>query len=195
MVLADDVDNDGTLDLVVSTMNGNIYLLGTETPFYPLKAWPSQTHGMHGLNGFTASEGYMGVRIAEESRVHRDVVGWHFKLMFEIVDHRGPGSRRPHKVVITAGHQVLHTRLYFRTGTYVEMIPTPTERVRTTLKVTMLNELGQEFEDTMPISFNMNFHLTIKWLVVLPFTVLVVVMSFHTSTNRVEPTGEEGTIT
>lgn len=38
-VLADDVDGSGTLDLVVSTMNGNVYALGTAAPYHPLKTW------------------------------------------------------------------------------------------------------------------------------------------------------------
>lgn len=42
MVLADDLDNNGKLDLVVSTMNGNIYAFQTQVPYHPLKTWTSQ---------------------------------------------------------------------------------------------------------------------------------------------------------
>ena len=41
-VLADDLDGNGRLDLVLATMNGNIYALETPTEFHPLKAWPAQ---------------------------------------------------------------------------------------------------------------------------------------------------------
>jgi hypothetical protein len=42
MVLADDLDNNGRLDLVVATMNGNIYCFDTWQHTHPLKTWPSQ---------------------------------------------------------------------------------------------------------------------------------------------------------
>ena len=39
MVLADDLDNNGRLDLLVSTMNGNVYALETAAVYHPMKAW------------------------------------------------------------------------------------------------------------------------------------------------------------
>lgn len=41
MVLADDLDNNGRLDLLVSTMNGNVYSLETAAMYHPMKAWTS----------------------------------------------------------------------------------------------------------------------------------------------------------
>lgn len=41
-VLADDLDGNGRLDLILATMNGNVYALETPAEFHPLKAWPSQ---------------------------------------------------------------------------------------------------------------------------------------------------------
>lgn len=41
MVLADDLDNNGRLDLLVSTMNGNVYALETSAVYHPMKAWTS----------------------------------------------------------------------------------------------------------------------------------------------------------
>ena len=40
-VLADDLDNDGRMDLVLSTMNGNLYCFHTGATYHPLKAWPT----------------------------------------------------------------------------------------------------------------------------------------------------------
>ena len=40
-VLADDLDNDGKMDLVLSTMNGNVYCFHTAASYHPLKAWPT----------------------------------------------------------------------------------------------------------------------------------------------------------
>jgi len=42
MVLVDDLNNDGKMDLVVSTMNGNVYVFGSPAPYHPLKSWTSQ---------------------------------------------------------------------------------------------------------------------------------------------------------
>lgn len=41
MVLADDLDNNGRMDLLVSTMNGNLYALETAAVYHPMKAWTS----------------------------------------------------------------------------------------------------------------------------------------------------------
>lgn len=42
MVLADDLNDDGRLDLLVSTMNGNVYMFETGADYHPMKAWTSQ---------------------------------------------------------------------------------------------------------------------------------------------------------
>jgi hypothetical protein len=38
MVLADNVDGGDDLDLIVSTMNGNVFCFSTPVPHHPLKA-------------------------------------------------------------------------------------------------------------------------------------------------------------
>jgi hypothetical protein len=47
-VLADDLDNNGLLDLVVTTMNGNVYGFQTSATYHPLKAWTSQVRRFRG---------------------------------------------------------------------------------------------------------------------------------------------------
>ncbi len=42
MVLADDLNADGKLDLLVTTMNGNVYVFSSPAPYHPLKSWTSQ---------------------------------------------------------------------------------------------------------------------------------------------------------
>lgn len=42
MVLADDLEGDGKLDLLLATMNGNLYAFHSAAPADPLAAWPSQ---------------------------------------------------------------------------------------------------------------------------------------------------------
>jgi hypothetical protein len=41
-VLVDDMCGDGNLELLVSTMNGNVYMLQTQAPYHPLKTWSAQ---------------------------------------------------------------------------------------------------------------------------------------------------------
>ncbi len=74
MVLADDLDGNGRLNLVVSTMNGNVYAFETPSAFHPLKAWPSQVcvckrRGAQGLHAPCGTCYYMGCgRIAYPRR-------------------------------------------------------------------------------------------------------------------------------
>eukprot|EP00887_Chlorella_sp_A99_P003269 scaffold9.g3269.t1 len=51
MVLADDLDGNGKLDLLVSTMNGNLYCIATMTPHHAMLAWPAQARSERGARG------------------------------------------------------------------------------------------------------------------------------------------------
>lgn len=42
MVLADDLNGDGRTDLVVTTMNGNVYAFQTPARHHPLASWTAQ---------------------------------------------------------------------------------------------------------------------------------------------------------
>lgn len=42
MVLADDLDGNGHLDLLVTTMNGMVYAFETRANYHPLRTWTSQ---------------------------------------------------------------------------------------------------------------------------------------------------------
>lgn len=42
MVLADDLDGNGYLDLLMATMNGNLYAFQTAALYHPDAVWPSQ---------------------------------------------------------------------------------------------------------------------------------------------------------
>jgi hypothetical protein len=68
----DDLDGDGALQLLVSTMNGNVYCLDTRTPYHPLKTWSAQVQG---LNGQVARWNHFGIYAGLVSRQPRDVAG------------------------------------------------------------------------------------------------------------------------
>lgn len=44
-VLVDDLDNDGQLELLLSTMSGHLYSFGTPAEYHALKTWPQQVPG------------------------------------------------------------------------------------------------------------------------------------------------------
>jgi hypothetical protein len=102
MVLAEDLNNNGKLDLLVTTRSGNVYLLETTATFHPLKSWyysiwiyliprPSQVLAR---NGFTARYGYQGIYVHEASKeMLQDVYGSYFRVAFEIVDKRTKKSQ------------------------------------------------------------------------------------------------------
>lgn len=56
MVLADDLDANGLMELIVTTMNGNVYCFETQAPYDPLLAWPSQVRLF--AHSATASESW-----------------------------------------------------------------------------------------------------------------------------------------
>ena len=87
-VLADDVTGDGLLDLVVSTMSGNVYCIGTHVSYHPAMAWTSH---MNGPSGFTVRDGYHGVWVTPASRAFHEVLGRWITVEFEIVDQRDVG--------------------------------------------------------------------------------------------------------
>ena len=44
MVLADDLNGNGQLDLLLATMNGNLYAFQTTAPADPDATWPAQVN-------------------------------------------------------------------------------------------------------------------------------------------------------
>ena len=47
MVLADDLDGDGHTDLLLATMNGNLYAFRTAARAHPLRTWPCEARAPH----------------------------------------------------------------------------------------------------------------------------------------------------
>lgn len=96
MVLADDLSGDGRVELVVSTMNGNVFAFAVDAPCHPMAAWPSQSRGAGnaappllmrtrltlaaGRNTLLTRFGYHGIYVQPHSRVFRDVLGAHVTI-------------------------------------------------------------------------------------------------------------------
>lgn len=59
------------------------------------------------------------------------------------------------------------------------MLPTPTNKTMATLEIEMTNEHHQAFFDSHSIQFNQQFYRILKWFLVGPFLVLVIVLIFY----------------
>lgn len=187
MVLADDLTGNGVLDLVVTTLAGGVYVYSTETPFTPLKAWPSR---IKALNGATASEGHVGVYINEETRTPRDIRGDRFRLMVTIEDHR-PGRMRsftPRYIVtvLIGTRVVVYSGIFLEAKTYTLELHAPLERLYGTVRVVLSLPNGQHYEDSTAMSFNMHFLETIKYLLLAPFLVVALALSFVTKEHTIK---------
>ena len=95
-VLVDDINNDGLLELIFSSMNGNIYAVRTKAPFHPLLSW---TNG--GM--VTYRKDFHGVLLMEETRKYNQVVGQYVKVEFEIVDKRMSLLNKVYRISLFTG--------------------------------------------------------------------------------------------
>lgn len=129
MVLADNVDGGDDLDLIVTTMNGNVLCFSTPAPHHPLKARYIYNIGYSGMSTTKANKELVcvilyfqswrapnqgrnnvvnrynreGVYVTPSSRAFRDEEGKSFWVEIEIVDrYRFPsGSQAPYNVTVT----------------------------------------------------------------------------------------------
>ncbi|KAK8561693.1 hypothetical protein V6N13_149148 [Hibiscus sabdariffa] len=185
MVLADNVDGGDDLDLIVTTMNGNVFCFSTPAPHHPLKAWRSHNQGRNnGANRYNRE----GVYVTHSSRAYRDEEGKSFWVEIEIVDkHRHPsGFQAPYNVTTTLlvpgnfqGEKKMTRRQIFeRPGKYWIQLPTVGVRTTGTVMVEMVDRNGLYFSDDFSLTFHMYYYKLLKWLLVIPmlgmFGVLVI---------------------
>ncbi|KAJ8899673.1 hypothetical protein K2173_019370 [Erythroxylum novogranatense] len=185
MVLADNVDGGDDLDLVVTTMNGNVFCFSTPAPHHPLKAWRSADQGR---NNVAYRYNREGVYVTHPSRAFRDEEGKNFWVEIEIVDkHRYPsGSQAPYNVTTTllvpgnyqGDRTIKQNQVFNRPGKYRIKLPTVTMRTTGTVLVEMVDKNGLYFSDDFSLTFHMYYYKILKWLLVLPmlgmFGVLVI---------------------
>ncbi|CAL1378871.1 unnamed protein product [Linum trigynum] len=185
MVLADNVDGGDDLDLIVTTMNGNVFCFSTPSPHHPLKAWRSPNQGRNNLANRYNRE---GVFISHSSRAFRDEEGKSFWVEIEIVDkHRFPsGSQAPYNITTTllvpgnyqGDRRITQSQIYDQPGKYRIKLPTVGVRTTGTVVVEMVDKNGLYFTDDFSLTFHMYYYRMLKWLVVLPmlgmFGILVI---------------------
>ncbi|XP_072994318.1 protein DEFECTIVE IN EXINE FORMATION 1-like isoform X1 [Typha latifolia] len=185
MVLADNVDGGDDLDLIVTTMNGNIFCFSTPSPHHPLKEWRSPNHGR---NNAAYRYNREGIYVSHASRAFRDEEGKHFWVEIDIVDkYRIPsGSQGPYNVTTTllvpgnyqGERRIVVNKLYNQPGKQRIKLPTVSVRTTGTVLVEMVDKNGLYFSDEFSLTFHLHYYKLLKWLVVLPmlgmFAVLVI---------------------
>ncbi|XP_016491841.2 protein DEFECTIVE IN EXINE FORMATION 1 isoform X2 [Nicotiana tabacum] len=185
MVLADNVDGGDDLDLIVTTMNGNVFCFSTPAPHHPLKAWRSPNQGR---NNAAYRNDREGIYATPSSRAFRDEEGKSFWVEIEIVDkYRYPyGSQAPYNVTVSllvpgnyqGERTVKQNKIFNRPGKHRIMLPTVSVRTAGTVLLEMVDKNGLYFSDDFSLTFHMYYYKLLKWLLVLPmlgmFGVLVI---------------------
>lgn len=185
MTLAGNVDGGDDLDLIVSTMNGNVFCFSTPSPHHPLKEWRSANQGR---NNAASRYNREGIYVSHASRSFRDEEGKHFWVEMEIVDkYRVPsGHQGPYNVTTTllvpgnyqGERRIVVNEIYSQPGKQRIKLPTVPVRTTGTVLVEMVDKNGLYFSDEFSLTFHLHYYKLLKWLVVLPmlamFGVLVI---------------------
>ena len=180
-VLADSVLGTPYLDLLLATMSGNIYLLHTDIPFHPLLARTSHTHAL------TEPMDYHAVHWSELTRStthHRGRTLW---LTFRIVDRRakvvkpkleGGVVTAKYNVSILLDRHVLYSHWHYRAGEYRVSVTAPSGVGVGMLRVRMVNEHRQRFEDQVRVVVNGQWYRLVKWMLAMPMLAMAVLFYF-----------------
>ncbi|KAJ3682677.1 hypothetical protein LUZ60_012904 [Juncus effusus] len=175
MALADNVDGGDDLDIIVTTMNGNVFCFSTPSPHHPLKEWRSTNHGR---NNAAYRYNREGIYVSHRSRTFRDEEGKHFWVEMEIIDkHRVPsGFQAPYNVTTTllvpgnyqGERKIVVNEVHDKPGKKKVKLPTVPVRTTGTVLVEMVDKNGLYFSDEFSLTFHMYYYKLLKWMVVLP---------------------------
>ena len=190
MVLFDDLESNGEMDLLVATTGGSVYSIRTTSPYHPLKTRTALFPGLMEAS-YVSSWSWMGVYADAGSRIPRDVRGSSVQIRLTVLDRRPLRFSNPqasYKVTATlvgvgaremnSGEQPIIgiTQHVNGTGTYTMELPCPRSRSTATIRLSVTDENGSTYVDEFPLSFHMQFYRLLKWLVVGPLTVMAMVL-------------------
>ena len=161
--MADYLDGDGEVELLLATMSGGLYSVRTGAPLADPAA--AVREAVPGGNCFVARPGYQGITADAASRAPRDVRGRDLTVRFAVVDGRpngteaagaGAGQRRPrgpYKVSVTlsgVGHAAMGagpapvvgmSDTVSVPGTYALTLPAPRTRSTAVVVLEMVDEV------------------------------------------------------
>lgn len=175
--LIDDVNGDGSLDIVLGTLSGHIHMFATNVAYHPLNAWTSFPK-YRGGNGFTHGVTGISIPALEKKLLEYSTVRGSRQLavVFDIWDTRKnmKSGDRKYVVVLTRGTNMLEPLGKFEfssPGRYtVHLGVSPPEAF--SLLLGMTNDHGQYFEDQVYVEISTRFHVWIKYLVLFPVALL-----------------------
>ena len=181
--LLDDVTGDGTLDIVLGTINNQVMVIETSVPYHPMNVWSSFPRFR--LNGF--AHGQTGILLIRDNGLlpRKEASDFqNYSVTFEIWDTRkhSPEEEKKYRVFIGPGANHIDPMFeqeFSEPGLYTVLIAIqPPEHLA--LIISMVNEHGQRFEDHFVISATTTFHHAIKYLsvslIVGLFTLLTLVV-------------------
>lgn len=160
----------GALDVVVSTMQGNVHAFRAKgSKFDALAVSPSDSHA--------ARVGYFGVVLRD--RAHRVVRGTRINVAYEIVDRRvlnvakSKRTREPYQVTITLialdGFERSVTAKHAHAGKFTLWVDVPATKTRGEIRARVVDATLNDAEDAYSLSFHDNYESILKWLVAVPF--------------------------
>ena len=167
--MADDLDGDGEVELLLATMSGGLYSVRTGAPLADPAA--AVREAVPGGNCFVARPGYQGITADAASRAPRDVRGRDLTVRFAVVDGRPNGTeaagagagqfrpRGPYKVSVTlsgVGHAAMGagpapvvgmSDTVSVPGTYALTLPAPRTRSTAVVVLEMVDEVRAKILD------------------------------------------------
>ena len=200
MVLADSILGTEWMDLLVATMSGNMYLLHTDIRYHPLlaKTDHSQTvdrHGYHGvywswqtrhqeqLRGrhftlyFVITDHRAKTKQQLAPRLSKQAAGMLFNDSSAAdAAQLGAVVTPRYNVSILLDGRVVYNHWLSRPGEYRVSVAASGEAKACMLTVRVVNEHRQVYEDSVRVVVNMYWYRVIKWLVLLPFLVMGVLL-------------------
>lgn len=157
--------------MVVTTLDGDVYVLGTEAPHDPLETWPSYFRNRNSVSMTTKQ----GIRVDSSTRSTEFITGQSFRVGFDIIDNRGK-DKIAYNVKILSGSDILFNQNFTSPGSYSVTAHAPERITSTVVKVRMTNEHGQTFYDSFHVSFNGKFYKSLKWILVFPFLTMCAIL-------------------
>jgi len=163
MVLLEDLDGSGTLDLLITSTSGHVIAIGTNTPSHPLNTW---TQSVLDQNIFVHRKNYRGIFFTDDTL--RGLFGRQSSVYFCIEDFTNDPDP-VYFVSVTWGRKmVLFERNFYLPGCFAAEVSVPGVVSDAILEIRMLAPTGEVFTDTIPVTFNKGFADVFPYMILLP---------------------------